>query len=328
MPAMLALAFAALLAASPPGGGDELLRVDWAVPSECPDEAELRRRVETLIDPALERDAVEARVAIVRIDARRLALHMQVTTERGTLTPSGDADNCDTLVDAAALQIALASDPRSFGPSSEPARPPPPPPPSEDEPSRDEGDANRSRRVSGRLGVGGGVGLGVLPDVDGWLVATSAVVVTPRWRWAARVRGEALLGHVLSRAEPVPSGAPGAAVRVSAWWLALRGCLEPSLTRAPDPIVRAPLCLGPELAAVVGRGEGVARSLTATRPWWALGGSAAIVIRLMERLDARVGAESFVTIIAPSFTVDDGDPVYAAQRFGVRGLVTLEARLP
>jgi len=105
----MVLALAAVLLAEPAAG----LRLDWQAPAGCPDGAALRARVVTLVGAEAAAQARLAARAVVRAQAGRWALELDLLRpggqDRRTLA---DAD-CHALGEAAALVIAVAIDPQA-----------------------------------------------------------------------------------------------------------------------------------------------------------------------------------------------------------------------
>lgn len=105
----MVLALAAVLLAEPAAG----LRLDWQAPAGCPDGAALRARVVTLVGAEAAAQARLAARAVVRPQAGRWALELDLLRpggqDRRTLA---DAD-CHALGEAAALVIAVAIDPQA-----------------------------------------------------------------------------------------------------------------------------------------------------------------------------------------------------------------------
>src|SRR6478736_5600187 len=95
---------------------DDLARVSlsWSAPLECPDEAELARRIEALIGRSLH-DAGEQSLAVAASaqgNARDgYAAKVSFTSLQGTEARYLEHPQCDHLVQALALVIALAIDP-------------------------------------------------------------------------------------------------------------------------------------------------------------------------------------------------------------------------
>lgn len=82
------------------------------------------------------------------------------------------------------------------------------------------------------------------------------------------------------------------------------------------------------MAIVDGRGVGVAEAGRARRLWLAVAGGGSAQWHPVPRIGVRLGVESFVTVLRPSFTVDRLDAVYRVGAAGLRALLALQFVLP
>jgi hypothetical protein len=342
---------AAILVIVSPGGraqdgrslaGDLDLR--WEAPPECPTADAIEARTVAELPPGT-RASTRVR-AIGRVEesaSGEWRLHLQLESAAGRLTPETSAADCDELADAAAVQIAMALEPVPIEPEPvaapepepvervEPAAEPAPeaPPPADDPPTATPSATPRPR-VTGALSSGGGVGVGIVPDLDAWLLLSGAVLVAlPTRAFSSQARAEMLVAYALPRTRAATDGT-AAGIRVSAWSIGPRGCWEPRVAsvQRTSATFSFPLCLGADVLAVTGRGEGVRRSYRATRAAVAVVGGAHLIWHPLARLGVRAGVESWVTAVRPAFDIDDSPPLYTVGQFGIRGLFALQASLP
>lgn len=323
------LGLLALFAAPAVDANAEALRLQWDAPATCPGTQEVAHRVALSIPPgerATRRVDAAATVSTSAADQWQLAL--VIDTGDGTITPTANAADCETLVDAAVVHLVMALEPAAAVEPSEPTEPSatdsvvPPRPPVDN-------DRDTPARVRGLFGGGGGVGFGLLPRVDGWIALNGGVLIRTRsQRVVSFVRAEVFVGHGLAQTQRLAAG-NDAGVRVAAWWVGPRACWEPVVAGRSDLATFSfPLCGGLEFAAMAGRGEGVQQSLGATRLWFGFAAGASAQWQPLRRLGLRLGAESFVTATRPSFTLDRGAPVYTVGRAGVRALLAVQVTLP
>jgi len=303
---------------------DDALTLEWDAPAQCPTAEQVRRRVALAIPPG---EAPSRRVhatGSVEVEAERWRLALTIETAEGTSSPGAEAADCETLVDAAVVQLSMALEVEAQEQADPEPQPQPQPPPShENEPEAEpEPEPEPERRWDGMAGLHAGAGFGLVPTVDAWLAVSAA----SRFRLPSAIesaaRIEVSLGHVFAQTERVTPDSD-AGVQVAAWWLGPRGCWE--------PIVGAwsfPLCGGPDLAIVVGRGVGVDESTRASRFWLGVAGGGSVQWQPTPRLGLRLGIESFVTAVRPSFTVDRLEAVFRVRRGGIRGLFGLYVVLP
>ncbi len=293
---LAALALAASLAPA------DRAHIDWIAPPSCPSAADVDALAERLLLVA--DGAVEAR-AEVRADAEGFALELAI----GDRTQRFDARECEALARVTALLVAVAADPLAVavattGPLvrapavSEPVAPTSSrarieiarPPATAATPRPIE----RTRRipVAGWLGVHGIVGVAELPGLDAGIGLAGAV---ERGAFAAELRASWLF----ERRAGIPER-PGAEAGLSAANASARAC--GILGR---PSLRAVLCAGPELGAVIGRAYGVTDSQRAVDLWIAASAAPSLHVWPHPRVGVQLGVDLVLALRRPEFALSD-----------------------
>lgn len=229
-----------------------------------------------------------------------------------------EGPDCNALVDAAALMIAITLDPLHV-PPPEPVPPsesmPQPPEPELPEPERPpepelEFDAEPPTRVDAPvvsetsptptappvrmwLGLVAGGELGAIPRGTGGI--RPSIHVT-RGRFEAQVTGDYWIRR-RTRAQPTGEG-----VAVELGVAALRGCGRIRRRR-----LTIPLCGGVEAGAMRGAGFGLRNVRSDIQPWVAGLASAGGRFRVSPRISLSVLAELFVSVVRPRFDAQAGD---------------------
>lgn len=322
------------LAAPAPG-----LSLDWQAPAGCPDQALVRGRVAGMLGSGA--FAAADLTATGRVSAAGEGWRLELSLVRAggreerTLVDS----DCAALADAAALMIAVTIDPLAGAvvPQERAAVVPEVVVPEavvpaerlsvavpkdrvepEEEPARVE--VLPRRRLGVWLRAGGGVGFTrILPAVHG---ALELGLGLEGRGWRVELNG-GFAPPVRGTASSQP--AIGGSFRLG--FAELRGCGVPMLRRAP---VAFPLCVGLQLGAMYGRGEGSGLLLrqVARSPWVAtrIGGA----LRWRPR-DSWIGLwlalDAIVAITRPSFETGGKVLVHEAARLGGQAMLGFEARL-
>ena len=300
------------LTAEPGDGGERAATtavVRWQAPAGCPDEANVRARVDArLAEPLGAGDAIDATVTVVRA---RGSLRAQVSV----WTPAADVERvlvaarCDELADAVAVVLARAvAEARALAPAvveePEPVRPERGPK------DRVEGrsppfDSAASRRRSGRTGEralpDGGVrpslvsGAGISPSVgygvelSAWFIWGAGAVEISGARWLERL------------AALPPSQRFGAAVGLDS--IAARACWNPERY---GPRV----CLLGEVGTMSGRGVGLFDARVGEGVYSAAGIGLSLRARLRPHVALVGGFDMLRAIDRPRFVLDRGTLLY------------------
>ncbi len=325
---MLALALlASLHSAEPATDGLQGVALRWSVPRECPDEADLRARVEILLGAPLTlpgRTAIEIDASITGSqDHWRLSLG--ITSSGGARDRELPGTNCQDLTEIASVLIAVAIDPTLSGEPTPTPTPTSTPDPTvrsaaaPDELPRPPTEVHSTRRVAGAIGVHGGIGFGPLPRVAGNLGVDGAVLVRH-----ARIE---LGGSFWLPRET--RGTMPAVGSVRLWHVDVRGCGVPSsrLGRTRSRRLEFPLCGGLELGAMTGSANAVARPRVGRLPWIAVELSAGVIVLPSPRAGFRLDVRGAVPVTRPGFAVDDRQ-VFRARAAAITATLGLELRLP
>lgn len=322
---MLALLIALLLPpVSPTDGG---VRLRWSAPTGCPGEAELRASVETLLGGSIDapgRDALAIDGTITRA-GDRWTLALSIASPSGTRVRELPGTDCVALTEVASVLVAVAIDPALDSavepappkpvaePSTEPIAPPPTAKPTQPP-------AERTRIVTGAIGVHGGVGFGPLPRVAGSLGVDGALLVR---RARVEVGANIWLPSETRRAHP-------ASGTIRLWHVDVRGCGVPGIPawRTAKPRrVEFPLCAGLQLGAMSGRAHGVSRPRLGRLPWIAVEGSLGIIVLPTPRIGIRLDVRGAAALVQPGFSVD-GTQLHRARAGAIASTLGLELRLP
>ncbi len=169
--------------------------------------------------------------------------------------------------------------------------------------------------IFGFARTGGGVGFGFLPSPAATLGATIGVGQT-YWRAALGIDGW-FPRETVSATNPAVGGS------FSLWAVRLSGCGTPRLRR-----VVFPLCIGVNLGAMRGTGEGsLAVSQTASAIWSAGLGSAGLMWNF-NRFGLWLDGSVAIGFVRPAFHTDQTPEVYRAGRIGGQLRGGLEIRFP
>jgi hypothetical protein len=325
----------------------DAVALTWQAPAVCPDVAAVRR---ALVGYLGEGASVEAGAA-VRAEARvthgggTYRLVLRTETASGASVRETSAVDCDVLVDATAVIVAIAVDPstmlargdaapRPIEPQATeplPVEPTPVAPlavepteptatPTEVAPTADvapEPVAVVEPRVRFGMRVAGGIDFGVLPGLAGGLRLAGAALGR---RFRAELRGD----YWFPRTARV---ADGIGARVSLWSLGAHGCWVGRVDRAS---LELPLCAGLEAGAMHGDpvGDRIASPTSGRQPWLAADGSAGLSWSPIRALALFVQAELVVPIVRAGFRIGEDTVLHVARPVAGRGLLGLEARFP
>lgn len=323
----LVLGVPALASAQPGDMGERAATsavVRWHAPGGCPDEANVRARVDArLAKPLGAGDAIDATVTVVRA-RRSLRAQVSVWTPAADVERTLVAGRCDELADAVAVVLARAvAEARAMAPSPtelamvseerrgcdplspfdecrEPARPPrgptdrvaepsadnvPPPPRRRGERARPDVGL-RPSMVSG-AGISPHVGYGL--EVSAWFVWGSGAVEVSGTRWLERL------------AELPASERFGAAIGLDA--LAARACWNPERY---GPRV----CVLGELGSMSGRGVGLFDAKVGEGTYSAAGIGLSLRARLRSHVALVGGFDMVRAIDRPRFVLDRGTVLF------------------
>jgi len=352
---MLAVLMAATIvaAAEPPPG----LVLAWTAPAGCPDEAEVRARVVGMTgEAAAQRADLTARATVHEASPGRWTLALELTGKGGSGRRELTAPRCEELVDAAALVVAIAVDPRaalaagaseagagvvpapprqvsqgtgsseqgvkdmSEGPkdmAQEPGDPITDEPATADEPAPPVPKPSPPQRRRLQAGLRAAAGVSFARLLPRPSAAVSLAVSLGGRRWRAEIGG--------LYAPPVPGGTAAIGGTFQAGAVELRGC--PVLRRKT---VEVPLCVGLQVGAMVGsgRGSGLATTTTARSPWLAATVGAALAWRPRGgRVGPWLQADAIAALLQPTFVTAGQVVVHRAARFGGQVLAGIEIGL-
>jgi hypothetical protein len=247
---------------------DPSLELTWRAPKDCPQEPEVRARIEGYLGGSnRSREQVIAEASIGGTSEHRYQLRLRITTSKGQAERSLSAESCAAVAQAAALLIAMAVDPNiagapeskgaAPGPSATPSAPPPKPEARSEraasEASNEPTEPALGVEASAMLDVGSmpGAGLGFSGQAEA------------RFSWLRLGLG----GQLFIPSEGSISQLPTATVDISAAMATARACgtwrLGPSLELGP--------CVWGELGELRGRAEGIRRPFAGSALWLALG---------------------------------------------------------
>lgn len=304
--------------------------IQWSAPAGCPDAVALRAGVERRLGRSLLEGevTVEARVQASGEGHHRLELR---TRASGVIdTRSFDADDCTSLVDAAALVVALAVDPLAVaaravhteaGAADELGDPVAPAVTTsarvraEDRgtsPVVGRGASGVTRTVDRRpaalFRIAGGVGLGAVPRVSGAVSLAAGL----RWhRGRLELEGSYWIPRTTERLA-------GSAVRVQLGTVAVRGCGQ--LVRERFDAV---LCAGPQLGGMRGDGKDARNARTAAGVWFGLGAGVALSWWFRPRWALAGGLDVAVPVVHPAFRLAGATPVQLYAPAAVSGRLWL-----
>lgn len=322
------------------------IELEWEAPHECPQETQLRERVEQLLGAPVDATSGEhfAAHGVVRHDGTRWDLDLSLSTADGTERRPLQADSCEALMEAAAVVISIALAPRSRDepPADDPptagTTPPTPAappraetqkasPPSSKSPrartelrSRSRPRSARAPRaptlavtpITGFIRAIGGFSAGPLP------------AIAPAVGLGLGLRRKALRAELLARyffartAEREDLSA-----RIAAWTVSAQFCFAPAWRR-----LEFPLCAGPELGMMMGRGDNVDAPRAESLLWAAADINAGLIVRPIPRIGIGIQADLVVPFTYPGFSVDGVGLLHRSSAIGAYGLMGLEVRFP
>lgn len=313
---------------SPDPAGPGELDLTWSAEGgSCEGAGQIRIRVETLLGRPL-RGNLEATVVArgeIAGDGGGWTLSLDLQTPHGRSHRTFDAETCVTLVQVAALFLALAVDPLAVTQTQ--SRPPSsgavPEPKSESEPVPVDAEPGTSV-VRSELRAGPDVGMGFvagpsLGGLPGVAIAFGAdgSVTWPRFRL---VFG----GRYLPDRTARDARAPGVGLEIRQGSGNVRGC--PVLR--PGHELTFPLCLGVEVGAQSALAFGVRDAARRTSLWLAATGGVGLVWKPGPHLAAVVHAHAIVPLVRPGFGIANLGELHRVRPIGMAAGVGVEARIP
>lgn len=327
----------------------------WQAPRECPDRAVLRERVHALVPGLLDRrDGPGSRVDVeVRAGDEGYDATVIVRNSDGEIHRSFAALDCETIVDAAALILAVALDPvgvseglarsassseakvRAIEPEPEPIEPGPEPDgpesiePIEPDPDPEpiETDSNKlhltvddrdtPRNAPPRQRPDFGVRLlgggGYGPTNTGYPTIAGTLALIGP-RWRAELGALWAIPRVV-RVDAELGG------RFDSWAVLGRGCFAPKLRR-----LELPSCAGVELGSVRGAGlDTLPTSSSASFLWIAIAAAQGLWFAPIDRVAIGLELDLAVPLNRGEFGIDATE-VQRTALLTVRGLAGLELR--
>jgi hypothetical protein len=339
----VASAYASVLAEEPPET-EPMLDFRWDAPEGCPDQSEVRTKVDRLLERAPTRSRQGRVTAIARIrevENETWHLRLWVVTATETRERSLEHRGCDALADATALVLAIAIapellanlDPESLELLDHAAEPEPAADAAESPREPDDGPQqpeavrprpspapkrSRSRlRPRGGARLAAGVGAGALPKVGAEISLVPALL----WR---RARFE-VLGRYSPRRSVRFADVPDSGADLSMWTVGARGC-PVFTTRVP---LEFPLCAGFEIGQIRASDVNLVDGEKANRLWAAFSLAAAVVYVPIRHLAVWALVEGFAPVTRPRFTAEgEREPLHRPWPAGVRALIGPEVRFP
>ncbi len=329
----LMLAPAEGLAPTPPA-------LAWDAPEGCPELTWVRARAEAYIGVSLDTPRPEpfSASAGIRGEPGKFSLALELRAGDGLTREDHEAASCDELAELVAIKIAMTLDPEAFAeryaaveeheheheqaqektqaetveaPTAEAddtsETPEPAPPERVTRPP-----ARSERGVFGFLGVGGGLGWGVVPNVGG-AVSLAGGVGGRMWRLELR-------GVYWPTVSTTVDASKGVGATAFAAGGSARGCVTPRAS-----IVEFPVCAGVEALALQASGTGVDIARTATRPMPSALVDVGVIVR-WRRWGFFVRPELGVTLSQPVFRIRDIGVVPSARRVSARATAGVEIR--
>ncbi len=304
-------------------------RLEWSAPSGCPDREAVRARVDDLVGDAEGRSP--GLVVRGRVKQGRPHWTLDLELDDGDVRSSRrmEATACPTLVDVAALVVAIELDAvqagvATQGPAPRPAIPdviegPPVRPTTRGglgpadlrpQPRPDTAPRRRGPGLGGGLHVG--VGAGALPGV-GPVLGGSMTVAWPRLRLTA-------MADSWSRQTiRYPDDTAGASLGLTAGGLRVCPVLH------PGP-VEVPLCAGGWVGALRGEGQGVGTPRVVTDAWAAVELEPGIAWAPIPAAALRLGVGGLLAVRRPSYLLRDRPVLFVAPAVGARVTLALELR--
>lgn len=324
-------------AAAPAGPG-----IEWiAEPSvACQRRAQLQARVGALAgNAALTGDAaIDARVTVARVGARFHAV-IEIHARGQTSQRSLESSECDAIVEASALILAVSADPVAVAATFPPPKTAQPrlvprivpthaadhraPPQAKPTPAAIATRPTNARPTKphplgepwGAVMVRGHVGAGVVPGIGS---GVGGAIALGRQRLTGRLGASYWAPN--SATHPTLAGV---AVLVDAWSVEPQVC--GSLPRAPWSLVG---CAGPELGRLRGSGTGAAlvSSRDETRLWAAASATLTGRIAVHRVLSLGLWLSGAVPIVRPRFVLSDATLLYQPSVATIRGGLELAVR--
>lgn len=307
--------------------------LEWRAPPTCPDGQVLLRELGALTEAGELADGPRVRVrvtATARQVGDRHQLDLQIRTPSMSLRRRLEADACATLVQAAALLIAIAIDPLEVAsqvsaasatpqlrlPADElplavtaPEPPPAPSPPRSTAPVRPR--PTPRLRVAGLVRLEGALDAGATPGVAGDVAGAVGLL-------RGRLRLEL---HGLYTAPRAIDRGPAAVATLARWAVGARGC-----GRVVQGRLEIPLCLGVEAGQWLAAGAGITVGRQQARPpWLGLLAGPGLVWSPHPRVGLGARAELVVAPLRARFTVGE-ELVYTVDPAGLRVSAGVELR--
>jgi hypothetical protein len=330
MAVFVKLAALALLGAAAPQASH--VRLEWEAPSACPDgDAVIATMMRFLGDQEREEGPleVEAHGTVTISDDGSWVLELDTITPHGEGHRSLRAQHCDVLADAAALILALSSDPmttleRVRTVKSEVAGEAPSTAPpivrsdashaSENEPAPAK-PAQPPARLRGGVSFLVAAGWGALPKVHPGVSLT--VGLFGRLWWVEL----GWLHWFVKRATAPDAPAVGGDFQLSLG--VLRGC--PVI---PWRTLQIPICGGFDLGVLRADSAGLPDGRVDRRFWAAFTAGPGLAWEPNPVLALRINIEAVVPFAHPSFEIIGAGTIHEVAPAGVRGLLGLEVRFP
>ena len=318
----------------------ETVPLRWEAPAGCPDEGELRDRVEVLVPGALDkRDGQQSRIdARVEAGDRGFEATVTIAGAGGERVRSLSSDECEILADAVALVVSVALDPvlsaeqlRDRGPSpgeGEPGEVEPEPAPDEgagkphepdepDAPAPPEPPPVDRARTPPRVALRA-FGAGAYGPTSQAHAGIGGVAALFGRRW----RAELAVAWSIPRIVRTEVGGG----TFDGWTLGARGCYVPALGK--EFRVEFPVCPYAEIGQVRGRGlSNLPVSLEASFPWVALGLAQGLWFVPVKRFAFGFELSLGAALTRGAFVIE-GQTIEELAPFGFRGLFGLELRVP
>ena len=329
------------------------LDLEWESPAQCP-ASTFRGAFDRLLAGSSMRTPVRVEATVEQHPDRwQVVTRFEAGPNRGERRFHAPA--CDTVVNAAALAIAIAVDPTVLDRLAtvdsvepvEPAEPellepePEPEPETEApdpalvvEPPEYEDDIGPIEPI-GEIEARGGDLVRSEPDrplrgfvagagmIDGLALpgvgfgATLAGGVTYRW-----FRAE-VVGSYRFPTEQASQNSSDAGGRFEHWTVGVRTCASPRL----GP-VEVPLCVGADAGQTIGRGYGVTLTQVARLPWLAPVGTVGVAWPVLPRFALFVRSELAVSVLRSEFEIVGLGTIHEIGPVLARGLLGVELRLP
>ncbi len=321
------------LAGARPAHAGEPIELRWDGPASCTSQQFHAALARHLGEPA-DGPPLHVRVNVHEHDGR-WTLDLGVADDTATGVRQLAADNCATLVDAAAFIFAqaLASsvvplppaavpEPLPSPPTSLPAAPalpqpaPQPLPPDALAPPPPEALSTPlvRPRLRGALRLAGGPGGGALPGAGAEL-GLAAGLLGASWRVELTAHGRLPVR--------VPASAPGVGASLAMWAVGARGCGVP---RAGP--IEFPLCLGAEAGQLLARSFGLDPNGRGAATWAAVTAGPGLMWSPRPWFALTLQLELAIALIRPEFVIAGLGRIHSVGPLQARGLLGVEFRLP